>query len=136
MATTTTEARIVGADPDVRPDDRDRSILARKYISYDASAWAKVGDWLRFHDGSYERFSHDWGDGLQTCGGGSFYLGDGYASFSGSLNPAIPNEVIRETTGYAVGRFWFFHHDMPRAHSAVYVEMLVRVWGTSLLPYR
>jgi hypothetical protein len=61
--------------------------------------------------GELERFSHDWGDGLQTSPGGSWYMGEGYVSFSGGLNPTIPIERIERTEETRDGCFWLFHHN-------------------------
>ena len=55
----------------------------------------KQGDFVRFADVVLRRISHVWldengsPDSIQTSDGGSFYLGDGYLSFSGSLFTSV-----------------------------------------------
>ena len=63
--------------------------------------------------------------------GGSFHLGDGYTSFSGSLNPVVPLEKLIDTGEIRQGRFWFFSGDWPRANNSVDVEAPCRVYRYS-----
>lgn len=87
-----------------------------------------VGDFVIFgEDLQIERISHDWGDGVQTSLGGSFYLDDGYASFSGSLNPSVPKDQL-VLVGTRQGMFWFFSGNYARADNGVDVEAFCRVW--------
>ena len=137
MTTAQNEARIAGADPDIRPDSRDQAILEERRQAYDAKTGPMVGDWVRFRDGSLHRFSHNWGDSLQTSPGGSWYLGpDGFAGFSGALDPGIPLSALQLTEEQLPARFWFFHHGFWQAHSAVHATMPVRVYSTRLFPDR
>ena len=87
----------------------------------------QVGDFLLMPDGTERRVAHDWGKdtGLQpTSGGpgGSFYLGDGYASFSGSLDPIVPHAGLVDTGRTKPGRFWFFSRNYARANNGIDVE--------------
>ncbi len=60
---------------------------------------------------------------------GSIYLGDGYASFSGGLSPAIiPAEALIDTGEVRQGRFWFFSRNQRRAHNGFDVEAPCRVY--------
>lgn len=93
-----------------------------------------MGDYVLFPTGELERFSHDWGDGIQTSPGGSFYLNaNGRSSLScGGLNPYIPIDSIEEIPGATLqGRFWFFHHGRAGAGRGVYVDCACRVFKTS-----
>lgn len=88
-----------------------------------------VGDFVKMPDGKIERFSHDWGDRLQTCEGGSFYLNaSGRAGFSGALNPSIPVSQIMAIPEQMEGNFWTFHHDYAEAHNDVYFKIPCKVW--------
>lgn len=95
-----------------------------------------VGDFVLFPDPKAEgvtreeRISHDWGEdiGVQTSRGGSFHLGDGFTSFSGSLNPVVPLEKLIDTGEVRQGRFWFFSGNWPRANNGVDVEAPCRVY--------
>lgn len=117
-------------------DDRDAELRARYLAAWDRIEGPRVGDYVDLPDGSRRKFTHDWGDGLQTTcgprhpchGDTSFYLGDGYTSFSGSLDPAIPRDKIQATDEVADGRFWFFHHGHTQAHNGVYFSVPCRVF--------
>ena len=56
---------------------------------------------------------------IQTSDGGSFYLGDGYCAFSGSLYDGIPADTLTLTGETREGRVWWFHHDYHTAHNGV-----------------
>ena len=115
-------------DPRPTFDERDTEILQAREAAYNARQGPRVGDFIRRQDGQLARFSHDWGDGLQSSAGGSFYLGNGYGSFSGSLDPMIPQDRIQPTGELLLGWFWFFHHDFAGAGRGVNCEMLCRVY--------
>ncbi|CAB4168879.1 hypothetical protein UFOVP1516_37 [uncultured Caudovirales phage] len=119
-------------------DEIDVEILNYRKARFNEVPGPRVGDFVVMPDGSYERFSHKHYDGLQTTEGGSFYLNDtGKAGFSGGLNPTILNEHLELTKQKKLGNFWFFHHDMARAHNAVYVVVDCDVYKvTAELPKR
>lgn len=113
-------------------DQQDAEILNRRISLYNRRTGPRVGDFLRMQDGAMLRFTHDWGDDIQTtikgCGDASFYLGNGYCSFSGSLDSAIPKTRIHATDEIKDGSVWFFHHDHAQAHNGVYTTMPFRVY--------
>jgi len=113
-------------------DERDTAILAERVTAYDKHTGPRVGDFVRFADGTMRRISHDWGDSVQTSSGGLFYLGKGYASFSGSLFHGVPPETLTYTGEASEGDAWFFHHDHHTAHNGVDVSMGFRVFVCSL----
>lgn len=117
-------------------DNVDAEILARRVLAFDAVPGPRVGDFLRVPEGLL-RFTHDWGDSIQTtvrpshpCNGdASFYLSDeGYVSFSGSLDPSISKELLRDTGETQEGSFWFFHHNFAGAARGVYFRIACRVF--------
>lgn len=116
-------------------DERDAEILAERIAAWDAVSGPRVGDFCKLLDGSLRRFTHDWGDSLQTscagmCAGDqSFYFGKGYMSFSGSLDSAIAKDKFAPMAGTQDGGAWFFHHDWPKAHSGVTVKVPCRVYA-------
>ena len=112
----------------VEPDFKDQAIAELRINAWNKDKDPRVGDFVIMPDGKYERFSYNWGDGLQTSPGGSFYLGTGYASFSGGLNPSVPNEKIQKTDEKKIGIFWFFHHDYMTAANSVGVHAECRVY--------
>jgi hypothetical protein len=87
----------------------------------------RVGDYLRIGE-KYVRFSHDWGDKIQTSKGGSFYLGDGYISFSGGLDPAIPKAELKDTGETRTGYIWVFKKDWWAANNGCDFEREFRVF--------
>ena len=99
----------------------------------------RIGDYIFLKNGNLERFSHDWGDSLQTSSDGSFCLtSDGTVSFSGGLNPGIQKSKIKETyvdhyndhTGFSgmTGKFWVYYNGRLCANCAVYVNLDCRVY--------
>lgn len=109
-------------------DERDAAIFSERFHAYQDIHGPRVGDFVRFADGHLERISHHWGDSVQTSESGSFYLGKGYCSFSGSLNPAIPLDELEYRADHKRGSVWFFHHDEWRAHNGVNASLDFRVY--------
>lgn len=115
-------------------------LLARRIRQREEADGPSVGAFVPFPDPSApggfreERIAEDWGEdvgGVQTAPEkwGRFYLGEGYANFSGGLGPAlIPTEALADTGGVRQGRFWFFSRDQWRAHNGVDVEAPCRVY--------
>lgn len=122
-------------DVNAHLDAIDAQILAEAMANRGQIPAPRMGDFVRFSSGEIERFSHNWGgDAMQTspkhCG--SFYLyGSGGASFSGSLNPSTPIELLRLTDETMMGEFWFFHHGHACAHNGVYFSIPCRVYTTT-----
>lgn len=117
-------------------DDRDATILAKRAALLDAIPGPRVGDWIRFEDGSLYRISHLWvwgdpDDGAQISEGGSWYLGEGYVSFSGALYPSIPLTTLTRTDETRPGSVWFFHHNVSGAGRGVYASLPFRVYTTT-----
>lgn len=97
----------------------------------------RVGDFLKVSENEYLRFTHDWGDSIQTtCGKGhpcagnaSFHaFSHGRLQFSGSLAPAIPKNKLIETEEIKDGSMWFFHHDERKANNSVKTTLPCRVY--------
>jgi hypothetical protein len=115
-------------------DARDAELLDERQAAWEKRGEPRVGDFVTMPDGELRRFTHDWGaeHGIQTTWkgeSGSFYLsGNGYASYSGGLEPAIPFSRIKPTDEVRDGWFWFFHHNDQRAHNGVHVTLPCRVY--------
>lgn len=113
-------------------DPIDSKLLAARIAARNAIQKPLVGDYVYFKSGQLERFSHDWGDGLQTSPGGSFYLFEsGRASFSGGLNPATPLQELKVSSATLPGSFWIFHHGIAGAHRGVYFDIPCNVFLTT-----
>lgn len=112
-------------------DDRDQKIMIVRMANRDQIDGPRLGDYVRFKDGQLERFSHDWGNSVQTSPHGSFYLANnGYSEFSGGLNPPIPHVSLSLTKESMPGTFWFFHHSEVGAHRGVRFNIPCRVYET------
>lgn len=146
MTDTLTAQLVATHHPDVRPqpDQRDEAILAERAAAYLAAGGPAEGDWVDFADGVVRRISYvhkaGTGDGfwigqrpfVQTSDAGSYYLGDGYISMSGSLHDGVHPDTLTDTGKLRLAPVWFFHHDWHRAHNAVHALVPVRVWSCSL----
>ncbi len=109
-------------------DRRDSGLFLQKLVAWNKRRGPRVGDFVNMPDGRRMRFSHDWGDDIQISKGGSFFLGLGYVSFSGGLEPAIDKAHLSDTGKTEDGSFWFFHHNYQTAHNGVDVRAACRVF--------
>jgi hypothetical protein len=125
-------------------DEQDKARLDTLRAEYDQMTGPRVGDYVEMLDGTLRRFTHDWGEDIQTtykwlseenirtygtaCDSGSFYFGGSYISFSGSLDRALMKSTLEDTGKTREGAFWFFHHDWAQAHNGVYFSFPVRVY--------
>lgn len=113
-------------------------ILEMRVASFNEHPGPRVGDYLqlpKLHPklGDMTRFTHAWDDSIQTGGlGGSYYLGDGYLSYSGSLDTGTLRKFIGNQIGTRLGRVWFFDEDIHRAGRGVNFNIECRVF--ELLP--
>lgn len=117
----------------VEPDDYDKGMVDTFLKSWNSHFhnspdFPRVGDFIIMPDGSYERAAYVWEDGIQTCISGSFALGNGYATMSGSLNPSIPKDRIVNTGEKKEGTFWTFHRDMWHADNGIGIKCACRVF--------
>lgn len=124
---TTTEA------PNQHLDERNAAILDNRVEALLEITRPMVGDFAMMPDGAVKRISHIWdfGDGttsIQTSKGGSFYLGDGYVSFSGGLDPGIDGNRFRDLGYRQHGSCWFFRDDFWGAGRGLDVVAPFRVW--------
>lgn len=109
-------------------------IMADRIEKFNALEGARVGDYVRLprrhqHHGEFTRITHDWGDTLQTGGmGGSFYLGAGWLSYSGSLDSGIARAQLVATDETRIGPFWFFDEDRSGAGRGISFEAPMRVF--------
>lgn len=120
-------------------DERDTAILAERTATLNEVEGPRVGDWVRFADGTERRISYIWSwddkqQSIQTSAGGSYYLGNGYVSMSGSLYQGIKPETLTLTDELKDGNVWFFHHDWHRAGGAVHATVPFRVFTCTEQP--
>jgi hypothetical protein len=115
-------------------DKEDAEILHYREAQLYKIEAPTVGDWVEFADGVTRRISYVWPDGVQTSGynggdGGSYYLGEGYVSYSGPLFGTVPTDTLtlRADTPRAAS-VWFFHHNHRMAHNGINTLAWFKVW--------
>lgn len=117
-------------------DREDQRLVLLRAARYDQDPGPRVGDFIDYRDGVTRRIAHVWpsdenDDGsalIQTTDGGSFYLGGGFISYSGSLYPGLKASHLRRVWGSREGSVWVFHHDQRRAHNGVNASSMFRVY--------
>lgn len=121
----------------VQTDERDLDIIRVRMEQLNIVKGPRCGDWVDFDNGNgkRQRISHLWGDGsepewdgAQTSDGGSFYLGEGYVSFSGGLDLKVPFELLTLTDQTRMGSAWIFHHNWHTAHNGIDFKVPFRVY--------
>lgn len=108
----------------------NEEILENRVALYNQRSGARVGDYLQLPHGELTRFTHDWGDSIQTGGsdGGSYYIGNGYLSYSGGLDSGVQKKDIRKTNKTKSGSVWFFDGDVSGANRGVYFNVEFRIF--------
>lgn len=117
-----------------RDKDRNAQILARKVALYNERPGPRAGDFLKKADGTYTRFTYNWGEDSNCMqAGGSenshgYYLSEGYCTYSGGLNPGVKLTDLLSTEETKKGVIWFFSNDYVTAHNGVHFEIDCRVF--------
>lgn len=117
-------------------DERDTELLAQRVAAFDAVPGCRVGDYIRFAGGVERRISYIWRDehdtpfSVQTSAGGSYYLGNGGLSMSGSLFTGIEPETLTDTGETLPGSVWFFHHNRMVAGGGRDATIAFRVFAS------
>lgn len=113
-------------------DARDEEIRQQRAAKFAVHTTPRQGDYIEFSDGVTRRISHVWDDGVQSTNNGSFYLGGGYMSCSGSHFVCVPIETLTLTEERREAHCWFFHHDLRGPERGVETTIPVRVWKCSV----
>lgn len=105
--------------------------LREAFTNWEARPGPRVGDYC-INGSKISRFTHAWHDDgeIQDGGGnGSYHMGrQGYASYSGGLDPCIKIEHLADTCTRRWGEFWFFKDGWTGAHRGIHFLMPVRVY--------
>ena len=117
----------------------NKEILERRMESL-SSMNPKVGDWVIFNN-CERRISYIWnrneyGDispvaewGIQTSSPcASYYLGNGYVSFSGSLFVSVKGGWLQWSGEQKDANVWFFNRDHWSAHCGRTFQAAFEVW--------
>ncbi len=110
-------------------DKENQEILKRRTEEYNKIPGARVGDYLKLPNGKYTRFTYGFDDHIQTGGhGNGFYLGNGYISYSGGLDPGVKLSDITQTEQTKKGFIWFFDNDFATGGNGRDFEIDFRVF--------
>jgi len=117
-------------------DPKNLDMLQTRLIEREKITGPRVGDWLRRLDGSESRITYVWdfdGEGAHVQDGGTvcgrFYMQPtGHLSYSGGLNPGLPESVLELTEETKDGWVWFFDRDWHAANCGVDFKITERVW--------
>jgi hypothetical protein len=120
----------------------DQKLYDLRLQEWEHTPGPRVGDFLKLwtkptpcpawhHE--FTRFTHDWGDHIQTGGngegfGGSYYWGGNYCSYSGGLDSGCAKSDLIYTGEIRQGGVWFFSDNHARAHNGVDVTIPCRVF--------
>lgn len=115
---------------------RNIPLLDNRLAAFNAHSGARVGDYLRLprwnsRQPELTRFTHDWGDSLQTGGdaGGQYYLpSSAHLSYSGGLNPGVNVVDLIPSNELLVGSVWFFDENHSGAGRGVTFNAAMRVF--------
>lgn len=117
-------------------DEKNASIAAALIAARAAITEPTDGDFVRFATGELERIVTLRDNRMQTAPNGSFFMySNGYADFSGGLNPPIPPESLKATEETLEGEFWFYNHGNV-GHRRTDFMVQVRVFETSVPHYK
>jgi hypothetical protein len=105
----------------------DEALAARRMIDGPITR-----DYVKFPTGKMERLWISRDGHIQTSPAGSFFLfSNGYAEFSGSLNPLISASSLSLREEIELGEFWFFHHGEVGPGRGVHFSIPCRVYATT-----
>ncbi len=110
---------------------KNLDILRARSESFNTMKGPRVGDFCVLLDGSWRRFTYDWGNTIQVTPKdhlGSFYLGIRGADFSGSLEQGIDKNKFKLSQSRRLGAFWFFDQGIPGAGRGVNVQVVCNVY--------
>lgn len=121
-------------------DETNSKIRDERQKLLDEREGVRVGDFVRFVDGVVRRASHVWrrddrsAEDVQTSevSQGSYYLGKGGCSFSGSLFNSVPATSLTRTEETKMGSVWFFRNGWVEAHNGLGTRISFRVFDCSL----
>ena len=112
-------------------DEKDEAIRQIRAAQFtEPTDKPRQGEILIFPGLGQRRIAHVWPTTVQytPSQNGSFYLGDGFMSYSGSLELGISRRRLERTSDTQQAGCWFFHHDHMCAHNGVHTTIPVRVW--------
>jgi len=122
----------IETDNGLEPDNKDDSIASTRLFLFNKFDGPRIGDFIVYADGVINRICYHHGDRVQTTGAhnGRYYIGHrGVPEYSGGLDPSIPTAELLNSGQTRLGVFWFFHHNISRAHYGISFETPCRVFA-------
>ena len=123
---------------------KNRPIVNANMRKYNKQEGVRVGDFVKSPNGKMYRIAYVWRDKngpfqwqiADPPMGGSYYLGPGYVSYSGSLDSGFDEKTRFKNLGYKRnGRVWIFRRNIAEADNAVeYDDVKFRVFKASKNP--
>ena len=116
--------------------EKQKPIFKENLDVYNKKKGVRVGDYITDDKGNYTRVTYIWRNEkdvplrIQTGGNsGSYYLGKGYISYSGSLDSGYePQEISKLPVGKKKGDFWTFKNNLSGADRGISASSDFRVF--------
>jgi len=118
--------------------DRNKKLFDENMAEYNKEKGIRVGDYIEMPSGKITRVTYIWRDEknkqfqIQTGGdvNGSYYLGKGYADYSGSLDSGykVEDTKFTPTKKKKLGNVWVFDNDIAQAGGGVDKQVPFRVF--------
>lgn len=116
-------------------DGHDLLLLSRKLMAFNAISGPRVGDGVLVPEkkNNLGRRIALMGDAAFQATppyvAGSFYLGNGCVSYSGSLDEPLPLDRLVDAGYLCSQRFWFYRQDLVKTHNTTHAYLRVRVFA-------
>lgn len=95
---------------------KNQQILKSRTLQFNKTKGPRVGDYLKYPDGSFTRFTVDLGESLQTGGErGSYFLYGSCCDYSGGCDSGIKKSDLVPTRETKPGDLWFFDEGITGA---------------------
>ena len=114
---------------------KTQTLFDERVKEYNKIKGPREGDWVKHLDGKYTRITYIWHfdnepNHIQTGGyyGGQFHLNWRHISYSGGLDPGIPETTLKLTRETKEGRVWLFKDGFWGAGRGVDFDMDFRVY--------
>jgi len=114
-------------------DGHDLLLLSHKLMAFNAISGPRVGDVVLVPEKKTRgrRIALIGDAAFQPTPpyvAGSFYLGNGCVSYSGSLDDPFPLDRLADAGYLCSQRFWFYRQDLVKTHNTTHAYLRVRVF--------
>ena len=109
---------------------KDLTIIKTRSKAFDLVEGPRIGDFIQLPDKTYTQVTHVWYETVQTGGPGSKYLGNGYISRSGGLDPGLKISDLAPTDKTKKCSIWIFQGNHAEGHNGINYKIPFRVYKT------